>query len=61
MFGTREVVNEEMVFKFSDENVYIHDYANVEEYEPEEVVRRAESRVGEQKFFKQIKSFSKRV
>jgi hypothetical protein len=50
-----------MVFKFSDENVYIHDYANVEEYEPEEVVRRAESRVGEQKFFKQIKSFSKRV
>jgi hypothetical protein len=50
MFGTRKVVNEEMAFKLSDENVHIHDYANVEVYEPEEVVRRAESRVGEQKF-----------
>ena len=29
MFGTREVVNEEMVFKLSDENVHIHDYALV--------------------------------
>jgi len=50
MFGTREVVNEEMTFKLSDVNVHIHDYANVEVYEPEEVVRRAKSRVGEQKF-----------
>ena len=50
MLGTKEVVNEEMTFKLSDENVHIHDYANVEAYEPEEVVRRAKSRVGEQKF-----------
>lgn len=50
MFGTRDVVNEEMTFNLSDENVHIHDYANVEVYEPEEVVRRAKSRVGEQKF-----------
>ena len=50
MFGTREVVNEEMVFKLSDENVHIHDYANVEVNELEEVVRIAESTVGEQKF-----------
>ena len=50
MFGTREVVNEEMVFKFSDDNVHIHDYANVAVYERDEVVRRAEERVGEKKF-----------
>ena len=50
MLGTKEVVNEEMTFKLSDENVHIHDYANMEVYEPEEVVRRAKSRVGEQKF-----------
>ena len=50
MFGTREVVNEEMTFKLSDKNVRIHNYANVEVYEPDEVVQRAESRVGEQKF-----------
>ena len=47
LFGTREVVNEEMVFKLSDENVHIHDYGNVEAYERDEVVRRAEERVGE--------------
>ena len=50
MLGTKTVVNDEMTFKLSDENVHIHDYANVEVYEPEEVVRRAKSRVGEQKF-----------
>jgi hypothetical protein len=50
MFGTREIVNEEMVFKLSDENMHIHDYGNVEVYERDEVVRRAEERVGEQKF-----------
>ena len=47
MFGTREVVIEEMVFKLSDENVHIHDYGNVEVYERDEVVRRAEEIVGE--------------
>ena len=50
MLGSSEVVNEEMTFKLSDENVHIHDYVNVEVYEREEVVRRAKSRVGEQKF-----------
>jgi len=50
IFGTREVVNEEMTFNLSDENMYIHDYGNVEVYEQEEVVQRAQSRVGEQKF-----------
>ena len=50
MFETREVVNEEMTFNLSDENMYIHEYANVEVYEPEEVVQRAKSRVGEKKF-----------
>jgi len=30
--------------------VHIHDYANVEVYVPDEVVRRAESKVGQQKF-----------
>lgn len=47
VFGTREVVNEEMVFKLSDENVHIHDYGNVEACERDELVRRAEERVGE--------------
>ena len=50
MFGTREIVNEEMVFKLSDENMHIHDYGNVEVYERDEVVRRAKERIGEQKF-----------
>ena len=50
VFGTREVVNEEMTFDLSDENVYIHDYANVEVYEPEEVVQNAKSEVGETSF-----------
>ena len=47
MLGTREVVNEEMVFKLSDENVHIHDYGNVQVYKRDEVVRRAEEIVGE--------------
>lgn len=50
MFGTREVVNEKMTFNLPDKNMYIHDYENFEVYEPEEVVQRAESRVGEKKF-----------
>jgi hypothetical protein len=50
VFGTREVVNEEMTFDLSDENMYIHDYANVKVYEPEEVVQRAKSKVGEKRF-----------
>ena len=50
IFGTREVVNEEMTFKLSDKNVHIHKYGNGEVYEPDEVVRRAKSRIGEQKF-----------
>ena len=44
LFGAREVVNEEMTFALSDANMYIHDYANVEVYEPEEVVQRAKSK-----------------
>ena len=50
MVGTREVVNEEMTFNLLHENMRIHDYANVEVYEPEEVVRRAKSKVGEKSF-----------
>ena len=51
LFGTRTIVEEAFSFNFLSD-VYIHDYSEnkVSVYEPAEVVRRARSRVGEQKF-----------
>jgi hypothetical protein len=43
-------VEESFIFKLSDQNVFVHDYSEYSVYEQDEVVTRAKSRIGEQKF-----------
>ena len=50
VFGTRTIVEESFIFKLSDQNVFVHDYSEYSVYEQDEVVTRAKSRIGEQKF-----------
>lgn len=50
IWGTRSVVEETFIFNLSDQNLHVHDYNGHDIYEADEVVRRAKSRVGEQKF-----------
>ncbi|OPL32894.1 hypothetical protein AM593_10024, partial [Mytilus galloprovincialis] len=48
VFGTRTIVEEDFNFKLADQNVFVHKYPECDIYQPEEVVRRAKSRLGEQ-------------
>ena len=48
--GTRTVVEEKFTFELADQNVFVHDYSDKDIYESNEVVERAKSRLGEQKF-----------
>ena len=50
VFGTRTIVEESFIFKLSDQNVFVHDYSEKSVYKQDEVVTRARSRIGEQKF-----------
>ena len=50
VFGTRTIVEESFIFKLSDQNVFVHDYSEYSVYKQDEVVTRAKSRIGEQKF-----------
>jgi signal peptidase I len=50
VFGTRTIVEESFKFKLSDQNVFVHDYSEYSVYKQNEVVTRARSRIGEQKF-----------
>lgn len=50
VLGTRTIVEEDFIFKLADQNIFVHDYTGCDVYPPEEVVRRAKSRLGEQKF-----------
>ncbi|XP_052058349.1 uncharacterized protein LOC127698741 [Mytilus californianus] len=50
ILGTRAIVEDDFIFKLADQNVFVHDYTGCDIYLPEEVVRRAKSRLGEQKF-----------
>ncbi|XP_071175916.1 uncharacterized protein [Mytilus edulis] len=47
---TRTIVEEDFIFKLADQDIFVHDYTGCNIHEPEEVVRRAKSRLGEQKF-----------
>ncbi|VDI04071.1 Hypothetical predicted protein [Mytilus galloprovincialis] len=50
VIGTRTIVEEDFIFKLADQNIFVHDYTRCDIHQPEEVVRRAKSRLGEQKF-----------
>ncbi|XP_052098310.1 uncharacterized protein LOC127733073 [Mytilus californianus] len=47
---TRTIVEEDFIFKLADQNIFVHDYTGCDIYPPEEVVRRAKSRLDEQNF-----------
>ncbi|CAG2203031.1 unnamed protein product [Mytilus edulis] len=50
ILGTRTIVEEEFTFKLADQNIFVHNYAECDVYSPDEVVRRAKSRLHEQNF-----------
>ncbi|CAC5401285.1 unnamed protein product [Mytilus coruscus] len=47
---TRTIIEEDFIFKLADQNIFVHDYTGCDIHPPEEVVRRAKTRLGEQKF-----------
>ncbi|VDI25477.1 Hypothetical predicted protein [Mytilus galloprovincialis] len=47
---TRTIVEEEFIFKLAGQNIFVHNYDECDVYSPDEVVRRAKSRLHEQNF-----------